>query len=380
MTQDAKLYFPAKDPVFDSIPNMKKLFGTSAAAATPTGFYLLTHTAAIRDQGQEIGSGAAGGKFVLDVVGCMSVGPIDDTFKPDLALAGGVFEVETTGNAAAVAEVASAGHATVIANPLWGTEPNGNWGRTGFPAYLVYGYALGADVTVSGFDMGTIPQSISRPPFVDQTTANLFRVGLCIPAANGNKTVANRLVHDNAIVTGLFDPTSNQDQGASFCAGHVAAVTNSTWLQSFASSALSLISPKSAFAMQGFDLGIGGLPDGWSPIIPDAIPGSNVSLSFTTQPQNTFADTLFTVVVHASDGTNSLPGVSVTLSVDNNHGVPAGAIISGGNPTGTTDINGNVTLTIAVGKAGGFILAANGLWSAVGTQTGQSNQFQVQNK
>lgn len=380
MAQDAKAYFPAKDPVFDSIPNMKKLFGTSAAAATPTGFNILTRTAAVRDQGLEIGSGAAGGKFVLDVVGCMSVGPVEDSFKPDLALANGVFEVETGGNAAALAEVASAGHATVAANPLWGTEPNGNWGRAGVPAYLVYGYPLGADVTASGFEMGTLPHSISRPPLVDQSPANLFRVGLCIPAANGNLTAANRLIHNNAIVTGLLDPLSTQDQGASFCAGHVAAVTHSTWLQRFASNALSLITPKSAFAMQGFDLGIGGLPDGWSPIVPNAIPGSSVGLSFTTQPQNTFADSLFTVVVHVSDSTGPVPGVTVTLSVDNNHGVPAGAIISGGNPSGTTDVSGNVTITIAVGKAGGFILAANGSWTGVATQTALSNQFQVQNK
>lgn len=380
MSQDAKAYFPAKDPVFDSIANMKKLFGTSVAAATPTGFNILTRTAAVRDAGLEIGSAAAGGKFVLDVVGCMDVGPVDDTFKPDQALDKGVFEVKGGSDAdAALAKVAAAGHASTNASPLWGAEPNGVWtrGAAAYGSYLVYGYLLGPDVTTSGFEMGTIPQSISRNIV---GAANLFRVGLCVPPANNGLTAANRLVHGGAIVTGLFDPSSSQDQGAHFCVNNV-GVTNSSWLTRLANSAFSVFAPKALQAQLGIGYdGIGGLPDGWSPIIPNALPGSGITLSFDTQPPNTFADSLFTVVVKATNSLGAVPGVAVTVSVDNNHGVPAGAVISGGSPTGITGVDGKVSITISVGKAGGFILVANGALSSVPTQSVLSNQFQVQNK
>jgi len=383
MTSDAKAYLPAKDPVLDSIPVMKKLFGTSALAATPIGFQMLSHTADIRDAGLQKGSAAAGGKFVLDVVGCMSVGPVDDTFKPDQALDKGVLEVRGNADAlAALAKVAVAGQATGNASPLWGAEPNGNWSRSGQPRYLVYGYPLGLDVRTSGFEMGTVPQSISRPPTVDSVPGNLFRVGLCIHGANANNTAANRLFHSGAIVTGLFDPFSNVDQGASFCSGNVIASTaNSSWAQRLASSALALLSPKSAFAMELGDLGIGGLPDGWSPIVPNAIPGASIGLTFDAPIPNTFADTAFTVGVTVTDASgNAMPGVVVTISVDNNHGVPAGAVTTPPIPTGTTGLNGKVSISLSVGKAGGYILAAGGSISGVPTQTKLSNQFQVQNK
>jgi hypothetical protein len=226
--------------------------------------------------------------------------------------------------------------------------------------------------------MGTIPQSIGRDT---SSVANLFRVGLCIHASNGDNSAANRLIHGGAIVTGLFDPSSSQDQGANFCSGHVIASTaSSSWVQRFASNALALLSPKSAFAMQGLgDLGIGGLPDGWSPMVPNAIPGTSIGVAIQTHIQNTFADSLFTIVVKASDPSGPVPGVSVTISVDNNHGVPADAIVHG-QTTGTTGVDGTVTLKISVGKAGGYILAASGSISGVPTPTGLSNQFQVQNK
>lgn len=379
MTQDAKAYFPAKDQVFDSIANMKKLFGTSLAAATPTGFHILSRTADVRNGGSQIGSAAAGGKFVLDVVGCMSVGSVDDTFKPDQALDKGVFEVKGNANAdAALAKVASAGHAALNASPLWGAEPNGVWTRTGQAQYLVYGYPLGASVTTSGFEMGTIPQSVSRAGIAGGL-ANLFRVGLCIQPASGAS--ANRLIHAGAIVTGLLDPASNVDQGASFCAGHLSSsVTNTTWLQRLASGALAVISPSRLFAQFDGGLGIGGLPDGWSPIVPNSIPGASITLSFGGPISNTFADSLFTVVITAKDGSNHpVPGVAVAITVDNNSGVPAGAKVVG-DSTATTRANGEASFLLGVGKAGGFILAANGTLSGVPTQSKLSNQFQVQNK
>jgi hypothetical protein len=350
------------------------------ATATPDGFSILARTAAVRDGGLQIGSAAAGGKFVLDVVGCMDVLPVDDTFKPDQALDKGVFEVKGAADAvAALAEVASVGHATINASPLWGAEPNGNWSRpaAAYGSYLVYGYPLGTPVTTSGFEMGTIPQGISRNI---TNPAYLFRVGLCIPPSNGT-TSANRLVHAGAIVTGLFDPNSTQDQGAKFCVGNVASLSSTSWLTRLAYSAAAVFTPKSLFAQSDAFSGIGGLPDGWSPSVPTSILGTSVALAFDTQPPaNTFADTLFTVVVKATNASGPVPGVAVAVTVDNNQGAPAGAVISSGTGLGTTGVDGKTSITIAVGKAGAYILQAAGSLSGVATQTVLSNQFLVQNK
>lgn len=391
MSNDAKAYFANHDPVFDSISNMKKLWIASPATAVPTGFNILARTATVRDGGKEIGSAALGGKFVLDVVGCMStVLPVDTTFHPELALANGVFEVKGGADTVpALAEVAVAHSATTQASPVWGAQPYTNWSRTaapGYPAYLVFGYPLGADVRTSGFDLGTIPNAVSEKPYVETNFPNyLFRVGLCVNPSNGNNTALNRLIHAGSIVTGFLDPNSQQDQGATFCTqANTIAMMNRTWLQRFASNALSIISPRYAFAMQGLgggDFGIGGLPDGWSPIVPNSILGNGITLSFGGPVKNTFADTLFDVTITAMDAAGApVPGVVVTMSVNNNHGVPAGAIIVGDSLPKTTRTSGAVTFHLGVGKAGGFILAANGLVSNVATQSAVSNQFQVQNK
>src|SRR5438046_196685 len=73
MNQDGKNYFPNRDPVFALISDMKTLYRTSVAAATPKGFDILARVAEARRLGQQIGTAALGGTFVLDVVGCMDV-------------------------------------------------------------------------------------------------------------------------------------------------------------------------------------------------------------------------------------------------------------------------------------------------------------------
>jgi len=139
-----------------------------------------------------------------------------------------------------------------------------------------------------------------------------------------------------------------------------------------------LFMPTPAFADDfGFT---GGTPDGWSPFGPKSLTGSQIALTFTQQPINTSVSTSITVKVHSAISGVAVPGVSITLSVDNNSGTPAGAVIVGGNPNGSTDASGNVSFTIALGKAGGYLLVANGSLSGVATQAGISTLFNVKNK
>lgn len=377
MSQDAKNYFATKDTVFSMIGDMKTLYRTSVAAATPKGFDILTRVAAARASGAQIGSAAAGGTFVLDVVGCMDVGPVPNKFTPAAALAGGVFEVR--GNSgptgAALAMTSSPGVAATLASPLWGAEPaNGDWTRAAatYGRYLVYGYPLGANVLTSGFEMGTLPNSISG--FV-ATSTDAFRTGLCIAQAQGG-TAANRLVHLGAIVA---DPNSLLQQGTHFCVNNVVSTATTTWFASLMNRAASLLAPKRAFAQVGFD-GIGGLPDGWSPFNPASITGSSVVLSFGPLPVNVSDSTQFTLVVHAgTQNVANIPGVVVNLAVANNSGVPAQAVLIPSNPSAVTDKNGNATFNIAIGKPGGYTITASGSLSGVNTPSVTSATFNIKN-
>jgi hypothetical protein len=382
ITGDANLYFPAGDAVFTMISDMKSLYQTrngGAVAATPKGFDILTRTADARRSGVEIVDATAGGKFVSDLVLCMDVGSVPAKFTPAAALQNGVFEVRGTGAPSSDAATAfgPGSQATSPANPLWGAEPaNGDWTRAAatYGRYLVYGYPLGADVAVSGFEMGTLPNSLSG--FLS-TSIDAFRTGLCVAQSQGN-TAANRLVHLGAVVT---DPTIVLQQGTNFCFGHVASTGSNTWLASLLNKATSFFSPKSAFAMGPFDFdGIGGLPDGWSPFVPKAIAGSSVVLSFGALPKNVKDSTNFTLVVHASSpGIANVPGVSVSLTVANNSGTPAQAVLIPQDATAITQTNGDATFHIAIGKPGGYTLTATGDISGVKTAGFTSAVFNIKN-
>jgi hypothetical protein len=309
----------------------------------------------------------------------MDIGPVVDKFTPAAALAAGVFEVR--GNSgptgAALAMNSSPGVAATLASPLWGAEPaNGDWTRTAatYGRYLVYGYPLGANVLTSGFELGTLPNSLSG--FLSSSN-DAFRTGLCIPQSQGN--TANRLVHLGAVVT---DPTVIVQQGTHFCSGLVASTGSRTWLASLANRAASLLSPKSLSAQPLLDdfFGIGGLPDGWSPVIPNALQGSGITITITQQPVNTRVGATDPVSVNVSGNGLLLPGVLVKLSVAGNNGVPANAIITGGTDGPfATDTHGNVTFPMTIGKAGGYTLTVSGTFSGVPTGTATSVLFNVKN-
>jgi hypothetical protein len=376
MKQDASAYFPSGDAVVTMIGDMKTAFRTSLAAATPIGFDILTELAAVRDAGSQIGTAAAGGKFADDVVGCMDLGTIPPKFLAASALGSGVFEVRgATPAAPAATAFNSTPGSTHAAIPLWGAEPAIDWTRSGatYIRYLVYGYQYGTDVRASGFELGTLPASLSS--FLS-TSSDAFRVGLCVTPANTSANAANRLVHQGSIVTGN-DVT---EQGAKFCAGNtIASVGTSSWFARAVNKAASLLSPKSLYADDFF--GIGGLPDGWSPFNFNAITGSSVTLAFGPLPVDVKDSTQFTLVVHAST-TNfaNVPGVTVGLTVANNSGTPAQAVLIPTNPTAITDKNGDATFHIAIGKPGGYTLTATGtLSTSVTTAPFTSLVFNIKN-
>jgi hypothetical protein len=388
VSQAAKSYFASKDTVFTMISDMKTTFNKSGrAAATPKGFDVLTRTEVVRRAGLEIGTGAAGGTFVLDLVGCMDVGTASPAFDPGASLTSGIFAVRgnVAADSAALAYNASPNTAATFASPLWGVEPGpGNdWTRpvadAPYGRYLVYGYPLNGPILTGGFELGSLPTTVGAD------TTELFRVGVCVQESQG--TVVNRLLHGGLILTG----DSTTFQGAKFCNGHLASAASKTWYRALASRVLSALAPKSADAQLGITYGVGGLPDGWSPFAPSTITPSTVSLTFTTLPTNAVDSTNTTAVVHAAaPGFANLPGVLVTIAIAGNSGSPAQAVLISGTDcqpnhdctplTVATDHNGNANFVIQIGKSGGYTLSATGSLSGLTTPTDTSAVFNVKNK
>ena len=386
MNQDAKGYAPAKDVIFTMISDMKSLYKTDLGGATRKGFDILARVATLRRSGGEIGDATAGGTFVLDVVRCMDVGTVFEAkFKPDLALASGVFEVrggsaDDTGPTLALN--ASPNIQATEVSPRWGAEPQTllNWSRSAatYGRYLVYGYPLGTDVRSDGFELGTLPDGVSNPG----VPGELFRVGLCIAPTNSTGQ-ANRLLHQSAVVTDVSNPGNGEIQGTNFCVGQPLSATSANWLKALASRVVSFVSPNLAFA-EGFTYdGIGGLPDGWSPFDPSAITAGNVVLKFGPLPANAVANVDFTIIVNAASselsGSGAVPGVLVNLSIAGNSGDPADAVLYGDTSV-ATDQYGDATFTVHVGKAGGYTLAAAGKLSGLDTKSATSGVFNVKNQ
>jgi hypothetical protein len=393
MTTAAKAYFSnKKDVVFTTISLMQTArTAGNTTLANGDGYTMLNEVASSRLTSATVASQtAAGAAFVNDVLRCTTY-TFPPATNPDvpqkfldnlvLILTQGVFEIrggpgDQTISAAAYLSV---GGVKTLGAPTWGVQAHGSgpvftWPTDGH--FVVYGYPIldpnlvlnpatnintNGPGTFNSFELGSIPDSHSK--------TNLL-VGVCFPSVTGT-TAANRLIHqDNQ----LFDNTPP----TLLCQTPLASVEPGGWLARSLRLAGSLFVPKTATAMQGLDSFIGGLPDGWSPYSAAQIVGTDVGLTFTTQPVNTIVGSPVPVVVQALDHGLGVPGVSVTISVFNNLGVPAGAVIVDGNPTLTTDSNGFASFNIAVNKPGGYLLNAAGAMSVVvGTSSTISAQFQV---
>jgi hypothetical protein len=196
-------------------------------------------------------------------------------------------------------------------------------------------------------------------------------VGVCYNSVTGT-TAANRLIHNNFE---LFDNTPP----TFLCSTPVASLESVKWYARAIQGAASLFVPKTANAMQGDELFIGGLPSSWSPMSTAKIVGTNVGTAFTKQPVNISVGDVMTVIVHALTNGVPVPGVAVTLNVINNNGVPAGAIIVGASKV-STNSQGDAIFSIGLGKPGGYNIVASGAFvGGVGTNGVTSIRFNVKN-
>ena len=397
----AQAYFSASSNVLFASPNGVLAIGEQMEAAhntghladaTAYGFVMLREVAKDRLTSRvKPGSTAAGVAFVIDVLRCTTLKfPSATVTSPDvkqdflnnlgLILDAGIFEVRGgSGDATTpAAALLSVGGVRTLAAPHWGVEATGGtWPTDGH--FLVYGYPTfdastiidaatnlntNGPSTYNSFELGTIPDSHPKGP--------ALLVGICFSSVTGT-TAANRLIHNNAELFANTPPSA-------LCSLTTASAEAGGWYRRTLARAASWIAPQAANAavLDGEDF-IGGQPSSWSPISTAKIVGTNVGTSFTTPPVNIAVGATMPVVVRAMTNGVPVPGVSVTLNVINNNGVPAGAIIVGAS-TVSTNSDGYAIFNIGLGKAGGYNLVARGAFlEGVGTNGVVSVRFNVKN-
>jgi hypothetical protein len=393
---DARAFFSSYpgDPVFTDVDAMAAAYGTGgaagAAAATPFGLNIFNHIANARQTSRQRAGilPDVGGKLAHDVAACTNLGTLDATFA-GTAIASGVFAVR-----GGAGDSPDAAIAKPDVYPRWGVEPifPATW-STAYPRYLVYGVpgadasALGGEsptvATFTGFDVSSLPSSFDK---------STLRVGICVKALIGDQNAQTRSGINLLIHNDLLE--ANSSPSAAFCldaptpAG--SSLSTSAWFASITNRLTSIFSPASAWA-QGrdvdFDSFTGGGPSSWSPQVFVTIAGSNVLLTFSTQPTNGFVyPAHLNFVVHAQTSVNGVPtdhyvnGVAVTVSVTSNMGLPAGACARGTLTVYTTG-QGDATFDdVSILKAGGFTIKADGSYNGISTQSKLSNQFQIKNK
>ena len=391
----AKSYFTSgADPVYDYLKSMANAYKTSGAiAATPYGWSALGQVVSERLTAGTT-DGSAGSIFVVDVLRCMadlSTTPAtvplsirgDFITNAALILNSGIFDIRTGGSSGgpALGKVLASG-VRAFGEPRWGVEATTGttpWpGATGLQ-YLVYGYPLMASPLLTGaveidsnddrrstyvangvapfneFELGTLPYDLPRTG---------LRVGMCSSAADGGTVgEVNRLVHSDNQILATNSPTQMCDPDLI-----AALATPSAWYASLFTHTVSLFVPQKLYAFE-VDCSdcIGGLPSGWSPFSSGHLSATGVNIVIDTQPANTSISLTDSIVVRAlygTTGTVPVGGVRIdTITVSNNSGTPAGAIVTSTNtstdPTKTqlfTKDDGRAKIYFQLGKAGGYLI------------------------
>jgi hypothetical protein len=391
----ANNYFTSKqDPVYTLIGNMKSA-GGGTAAATTIGWQILRQVAAER-LSSATGAGSDGAIFVNDVLRCTTYAfgagaDVDVGFTNNLALIldqglfgvrGGAADDPTRPAAAMVA-------GRNAAPPGWGVQPDptgsGTW-PTDRGTFLAYGYptvtaglpittATAINGTYNGFELGAVPFGISKAGML---------VGICSSSVGGN--TANRLTH---VGSGGDEILVNVNPAAlcSFTAGSPPLLGTQSWSKGAVQRLASLVLPKTAYAMMDSSSEIGGLPSSWSPFNTAALLGSSIVLTYNPEPNDaldaptgTEPNSNIHFVVTATVNGIVVPGVTINVSIFNNMGSPAGAIITSGATQLVTKKDGTATFDITVGKPGGYFIAGVGSIGAATSPTQLSTQFHIKNQ
>lgn len=382
----ARGYFTSsQDIAFGLIGDMSKALGNLDYTTANAKAWAILEDVAAERLTSAVTNGSFGSPFVIDVLRCVSdlassaVPPAKITIDPNfianaaLVLNSGLFDVRGTGAASAApawGKVNDAGgsHPRTFGAPRWGVEAVDNTTWFGFQ-HLVYGYPTSVGTPVLGptsinsndvlgggpynaFEISTVPFESHHPG---------LRVGTCIKSNLATDGVVNHLVHNNNEILTNYAPSFG------FCDPLAVALAPvpSTWYGSAVQRLASIFSVSNAFADDAF---IGGLPDGWSPFGYGPVTAANTLLS-SVAPLPAAVTTVTSpnvtnnsIIVLAAVSGVGVPGVTVTVSIAGNNGLPAGATFEDGGvtKTSTTLDGGIVTINYGFLKAGGYTVTVSG--------------------
>ena len=419
VSSTAQAYFTSnQDPVFDMIKVMKDAFNTNNGgnvAATPEGWVILSRVADKRLT-DSTGGGAAGAAFVVAVANCMAdlaanTSPL--TLPAALTansnallirvLNSGIWEIRNGGSTVGGPAAGKNKQGTVraLGSPTWGVEratTSTPW--PGTITYAIIGYPIkdanplltNAQQIDQSDDLAATYQAetptspwpfnafeLQTLPTTAVTDHSTLRVGICVQNnATTNDGSVYYLVHNDAELL----PNSNP---AALCALTVANGLTGPWYNRLAQGAARFFKPGVLFAKVDDGDFIGGLPSGWSPQGAGQLDASKVTLTITTQPRNNVRDSTDNSLVVTATITGSItpvPGVNITgLTVLNNQGAPAGAVIVQGstNLPETTDHDGNATVHFKIGKPGAYYIVVTSNLDGGAIASPTSIKFNVKN-
>ena len=358
------------------------------SAATTDGWQVMSRVADARLT-DATNDGVYGAPFVNGVFTCMQdsrtnkpiVVPTDFSDNTALILNSGVWEVRTGGATGGPAlgkvQEDTTVHVRVFGQPRWGVEAlttATNWpGPAGFQ-YAVYGYPelVGNPLTTAattidtndgrlsayisqhiapftGFELGSVPYDLPRTG---------LRVGVCTSSnPTANDGVFGRLIHyvANTQIFGNDPPTQ-------MCSSTLtaSAPVPATWYANYLNRVWSVFAPANLYAFVDDCTDCMDWPStGWSPFEPGSMTASNITFKITVQPKNTSISKLDSMTVQTLyNGTLPLSQIPIdSITVSNNSGVPAGAVITFTSvPQSTQEPDGTAKIYFRVGKAGGYLI------------------------
>lgn len=266
---------------------------------------------------------------------------------------------------------------------IWGVEVDQPWLAVTFTdPVIVYGHPVTSNgLPLSEASIGNIQYKLDVYPDAGLFLDGALHVGACFsPEAvydDGTHPYEARLQREGVLL---------ETATPGFCGSAVAPLQSASMLGSFFSLAREYVAPLFGldYATKGAPA-VGGTPLDFSRFAPVAA-NTNGSLHFLTQPDPTPTETqpIGTITVLALSGAGTpMEKVLVTLSIQNNQGVPAGAVLGGSLSAYTQELAGEqgiATFTdVTVGKPGGYTICATAWLNGFTFAQDCSNLFNVKN-
>ncbi len=340
-------------------------------------------------EAEHAGDPGVGSSLVNALLGCttsLCEVPPNPVIPFDGALSSqGLFAVRSGSTTPAIAR--NAVHFTDIEGTdiaaFWGVEVDQPWSAVTFTdPVIIYGHPVTSNgLPLSEASIGNIQYKLDVYPDAGLFLDGALHVGACFnPEAvydDGTHPYEPRLQREGVLL---------ETATPGFCGTVYATVQTASVFGSFFALAREYVAPLFGitYATKGAPA-VGGTPLDFSRFAPVAA-NTNGTLQFLTQPDPTPTENqpIGTIRVLAESGAGTpMEKVLVTLSILNNHGVPAGAVLGGTLSTYTEELAGEqgiATFTdVTVGKPGGYTICATASLAGFTFAQACSNLFNVKN-